>query len=217
MTKRLTILMGILKALLTAAPLLSAELPESVCYVRAALGDKVNDRGTGVLISNNPQRVGYVLTACHVVEENPQSLTVSFPSVSQTLEARLVAFKSDRDIALLSVRGAKAAHRGISFEPVSLRDQVFQMGFGNDKEPPGVVRGRIRSRASHLIISTSIARSGDSGGPLCNMSGEVVGIISACRENHLSDAGTYCGPIAGWKRLRQLCHENERSIVRMQR
>jgi serine protease Do len=142
--------------------------------------------GSGVVISE----AGQVLTAAHVVQTAEQ-IVVSF-SESVVVPARVVASSLTSDVALLQLEkvppGLVAARLGDS-NRVEIGDQVFVVGhpFGLDYTlTTGVLSARRRPKKTagtmtlREIFQTDAAiNQGNSGGPMFNMQGEVVGIVSA--------------------------------------
>jgi len=142
--------------------------------------------GSGVLISET----GQVLTAAHVVQTAEQ-IVVSF-SESVIVPARVVASSLASDVALLQLEtvppGLVAARLGDS-NRIEVGDSVFVVGhpFGLDYTlTTGVLSARRRPKKTtgtmtlHEVFQTDAAvNQGNSGGPMFNMQGEVVGIVSA--------------------------------------
>jgi serine protease Do len=142
--------------------------------------------GSGVVISET----GHVLTAAHVVQTAEQ-IVVSF-SESVVVQARVVASSLASDVALLQLEkvppGLVAARLGDS-NRVEVGDPVFVVGhpFGLDYTlTTGVLSARRRPKKTagtmtlHEVFQTDAAvNQGNSGGPMFNTQGEVVGIVSA--------------------------------------
>src|SRR2546425_95825 len=141
--------------------------------------------GSGVLISAD----GKVLTAAHVVQ-TADAIVVEFLT-GEVLKARVVSSEPAADVALLQLERAPldspAARLGDS-DVVEVGDQVFVVG-----APMGISHtltvGHIsaRRRPSDSASALSLAEffqtdaainEGDSGGPLFNMDGEVVSVVS---------------------------------------
>jgi len=141
--------------------------------------------GSGVLVSNN----GEVLTAAHVVQ-NAERVMVQFPS-GELIEARVLGSVPSADLALLRLE-----HRPIGVLPVPMGnsdsvevgDQVLVIG-----SPLGVSHtltvGHVSGRRqlnrtmgavfqAELLQTDAAINQGNSGGPMFNMAGEVVGIVS---------------------------------------
>jgi S1-C subfamily serine protease len=142
--------------------------------------------GSGVVISE----VGQVLTAAHVVQTAEQ-IVVSL-SESVVVPARVIASSLTSDVALLQLEtvppGLVAARLGDS-NRIEVGDPVFVVGhpYGLDHTlTTGVLSARRRPRKTsgtmtlHEVFQTDAAvNQGNSGGPMFNMQGEVVGIVSA--------------------------------------
>ena len=147
--------------------------------------------GTGFIISSD----GYICTNCHVVQ-NVDSVTVSVSD--KTYKAEIVGMDKITDIALLKIQG-KGNFKPIYFgnsEEVKVGDFVIAIGnpFGLDKTfTTGVVSGTARRQLdemgnSHIQTDAAI-NQGNSGGPLINLDGEVIGVNRAI----LSGAGGNIG------------------------
>lgn len=153
--------------------------------------------GSGVLISTD----GKVLTAAHVVQ-GADEISVRF-TTGAPVSARVVASASFADIALLQLAttppGAVVAAFGDSDE-LEIGDQIFTIGapYGaNHSLAVGWVSARRRpvtvyEDATALeVFQTDLAvYEGNSGGPLFNLRGEIVGIVT----HVLAKNGTASGP-----------------------
>src|ERR1700686_599877 len=143
--------------------------------------------GSGVVISSE---AGHVLTAAHVVQSADQ-IVVSF-SESVVVPARVIASSLASDVALLELEqvppGVVAARLGDS-NRIEIGDPLFVVGhpFGLDYTlTTGVLSARRRPKktAGTMILrevfqTDAAVNQGNSGGPMFNMQGEVVGIVSA--------------------------------------
>ena len=133
--------------------------------------------GSGVIISND----GYVITNNHVVD-GEQSLAVYFADGSRH-DAKLVGTDPLMDIAVLKVSEAVPA-----FVPLANSDAIqpgetaiaigSPLGDFRNSVTVGVVSALNRSVASMegLIQTDAAINHGNSGGPLLNLKGEVIGI-----------------------------------------
>ena len=143
--------------------------------------------GTGVVIKDD----GTILTNLHVVA-GAKKLRVTFFDGTET-EAFVVSVQADKDLAVLKPQkipdDLEAAILGSSQQLVP-GDLVVAVGFPYGIGPSvssGVVSGLNRHFKSPdgqhtlkgLIQFDAAANPGNSGGPLVNMSGEVVGIVTA--------------------------------------
>jgi S1-C subfamily serine protease len=141
--------------------------------------------GSGVLISPG----GRILTAAHVVEAADR-VTVRFAG-GAVVPARVVAADPMADLALIEAvqvpRDAIVARLGDS-DKVEVADQVFVVGapYGiSETLSVGYISARRRSRAEpgdlapvEMFQSDAAMAPGSSGGPMFNMQGEVIGIVS---------------------------------------
>lgn len=134
--------------------------------------------GSGVVISSE----GQVLTAYHVVEGVNQ-IDVKFSS-GLTLQAKLIDYDEFNDIAILDITGAgfKALPLSPKGQNVGLGEELFTIGTPADVDlgqsiSKGILSGK-RKIENRIYLQTDISVSpGNSGGPVLNMRGEVVGIV----------------------------------------
>ncbi len=141
--------------------------------------------GSGAVLD----RDGHIITNAHVVE-NAAEIRVRFHD-DRELPARLVGIDPVRDLALLKVDGASALLPVVPAEPYALEvgDWVIAIGnpFGlSHTLTKGIVSatGRaelINARTGyHDLIQTDAAiNEGNSGGPLFDMRGHIVGLNTA--------------------------------------
>ena len=166
----------------------------SVVHVRTQDEDKKNPQGelqdsgvgSGVVISEE----GVILTNLHVVQ-GAQRIQVTFADGTES-EALVIGVQPENDLAVI-----KAKRLPDDLQPATLGssqnlqpgDEVVAVGFPFGIGPSvsaGVVSGLNRSFGSEdktmmrgLIQADAAANPGNSGGPLINMAGEVVGIVTA--------------------------------------
>jgi S1-C subfamily serine protease len=135
-------------------------------------------------------KAGYVITNYHVVD-GARSVYVSF-SNNDSMKARIIGKDAATDVALLKVQASSRALKPLDLgnsDGVHVGDQVAAIGnpFGYDRSITlGIVSALHRSLTSPLgtpidrVIQTDAALNhGNSGGPLLNAQGEVVGVNSA--------------------------------------
>lgn len=149
--------------------------------------DKKNGSGTGVVIKDD----GTILTNFHVVS-GAKTLKVTFFDGSEA-EAVVIGVHPDKDLAVIKPQkipdDLEPAILGSS-QQLLPGDGVVAVGFPFGIGPSvsaGVVSGLNRQFKSPdgsqvlsgLIQFDAAANPGNSGGPLVNMSGEVVGIVTA--------------------------------------
>jgi S1-C subfamily serine protease len=143
--------------------------------------------GTGVVID----ATGLVLTNAHVVD-GARTVAVRLPDDTASRPARLLATSPSNDLALLQVedpRGLRAATFSPS-ESLAVGDAVVAIGNalaleGDLTVTRGIVSALGRSVAlpsgtiDNMIQTDAAISSGNSGGPLVNAAGQVVGINTA--------------------------------------
>lgn len=156
--------------------------------------------GTGVIISTD----GEILTNAHVVNDASE-IRVRLAGETEPREARLLAADVGNDLALLRMNGdgfdaATFADPG----SIHLGDEVLAIGFalGLDGDPSvtlGIVSALDRTIGTDgafldgLIQTDAAISSGNSGGPLVNAAGEVVGINTAVARDTTTSAATNVG------------------------
>jgi putative serine protease PepD len=157
----------------------------STVTVSADIGGGVS-LGTGVIISED----GEILTNAHVVE-GADEVRVRLMGESEPREVTVLAADRGNDLALLRMAGdGFEAATFADPDSVRLGDDVMAIGFalGLDGEPSvtlGIVSALDRSVGQGdvfldgLIQTDAAISSGNSGGPLVNAAGEVVGINTA--------------------------------------
>jgi len=149
--------------------------------------------GTGFIIDKE----GYILTNNHVVE-GADKITVTL-SDKKEYEAKVIGLDSKTDLALIKIEGTKdlvPLTLGDS-DKLQVGDWVVAIGnpFGLDNTvTAGIVSAKYRrslGTASYedYIQTDAAINQGNSGGPLMNTDGEVIGINS----NILSETGGSVG------------------------
>ncbi len=156
--------------------------------------------GTGVIVSSD----GEILTNAHVVD-GATEIRVRLAGETEPREARLLASDPGNDLALLRMSGDEF-DAAVFADPGSVRigDEVVAIGFalGLDGDPSvtlGIVSALDRTIGTEgafldgLIQTDAAISSGNSGGPLVNARGEVVGINTAVARDTATSAATNVG------------------------
>lgn len=139
--------------------------------------------GTGFFISEK----GYVLTNYHVIDEGTKIIVTTHSD--EEYEAEVIGYEENNDLALLKVEGTNFPYAEVgSSSELKVGDQVVAIGNAlstfTSSLTVGYVSGVDRvvdtdGVAMNMIQSDVAINSGNSGGPLFNMKGEVVGITTA--------------------------------------
>lgn len=141
-----------------------------------------------------------VVTNHHVIEEcTANDSTVSVTSMSETFDAIVYSWDEENDLALIGIRQSPPALE-LSDEP---SPGWWAMSLGTPYGLAGTVSiGNIMNVASGDVISTAPINSGNSGGPLVNSRGEVIGTNAWVRigDDHPQDWNVAVG-------LNKLCAE----------
>jgi len=148
-----------------------------------ARGARTSGQGSGVVFTAD----GLVLTNAHVVEGATQ-VTVTVPGDRRARPATVVGADASRDIAVLRVQdtdGLVVAPLGSS-QDVRVGQDVVAIGNalglrGDPSVTRGIVSALDRSigNLSGLLQTDAAINSGNSGGPLVNAAGQVIGINTA--------------------------------------
>jgi putative serine protease PepD len=139
--------------------------------------------GSGFVID----KAGHIVTNYHVVR-GASSIQVSF-SNNERIKAAVVGLDPSTDIAVLKVhvksRALKSLPLGNS-DAVRVGDQVIAIGnpFGLDRSVTSGIVSAVQRRIeapnqlsiSHVIQTDAALNHGNSGGPLLNAQGEVIGV-----------------------------------------
>ena len=167
-------------------PELYARLAPTVVVVRSQLADGRTALGSGVIFDEDAD----ILTALHVVADASR-ITVTF-SDGSTYEAKIFARQPDNDIAGIRALGhpdqLAVATLG-NPNALNVGDEAIVIGnpFGLEHSlSTGVISGLHRSvqppgadkPMTDLIQFDASVNPGNSGGPLFNREGDVVGIVS---------------------------------------
>ena len=147
--------------------------------------DKFVGSGTGFLLNKD----GYLMTCYHVIDK-AKDIYVEFPELSKQMKARVIVKDPKNDIAILKVDDpiTDSVYIKFSNEPIQTGDNIFTLGYphainGMGKEIK-FADGKISSKTGfngdiNSYQSTIPVQPGNSGSPVFNEKGEVVGMINA--------------------------------------
>jgi putative serine protease PepD len=153
--------------------------------------------GTGIIVSSD----GEILTNNHVVE-GATSVRVRLNGTTAPIMAKVIAGDAGNDLALLKLVNAKAltAATFADSESIAVGDPVVALALdGGPSVTSGIVSALNRTLTDSngaldgLIQTDAAISSGNSGGPLINLNGQVVGINTAVANGNSSRAANNIG------------------------
>ncbi|NEN23524.1 serine protease [Cryomorpha ignava] len=157
------------------------KLSDMIKYANPACVTIITDGGFGSGVVINSE--GYVLSAYHVVESVNQ-IDVKF-SNGLTLNADIIAYDYANDIVLLDINGSGFPALPVSIgTEVPLGEEVITIGTPASIDlgqsiAKGLISGK-RLIEDRVYLQADIAVSpGNSGGPLLNAQGEIIGIVQS--------------------------------------
>ncbi len=158
------------------------EVNPSVVSIAVDVSDDEQALGAGIIISAD----GYVVTNAHVME-NAQKIMVQTPD-GESFVAKLVGIDEKTDVALLKVQeplNLEAGHFGDS-DAIRVGNSVFAIGnpFGlGNSVSLGIISAKERDidkgQYDNFLQTDAAINQGNSGGPLFNMDGKIIGMNTA--------------------------------------
>ena len=151
--------------------------------VVSLIGEKTSGAGSGVIVSAD----GLILTAAHVTRGNDEMIVV-FPDGKQT-RCKVLGANYDRDVSLAKITAAGtypfvAVGDSDKLEPTTVVIGLGHPGGYDVRRTPPVRIGRISVKnMGGFLVSDCTLIGGDSGGPLFDLDGKVVGIHSSISES----------------------------------
>ncbi|HZC70931.1 MAG TPA: trypsin-like peptidase domain-containing protein [Jatrophihabitans sp.] len=193
----------------TSVSLATPEQEKGVVTIVSVLKyQNAESAGTGMILTSN----GEILTNNHVID-GATSVTVTVASTDRSYRADVVGTDPTDDVAVLQLRhasGLTTANLGDSSN-VQVGDAIVGVGnaggTGTLRASRGIVSALDRSitatdesgqnaeKLSGLIQVKAAIVSGDSGGPLYDASGDIVGIDTAASSHQAQDSTAYAIPI----------------------
>lgn len=161
---------------------MSGEPAAQVVKRRASSSDEPSASGSGFFISED----GLFISNAHVVED---ATKIEVKTVAGKKTATVLRIDKDKDLALLQVSLVKGTVSALNVKTnaVSLGLQVFTIGYPMIElqgSRPKFTDGKVSSSAGirddpdEMQISVAV-QPGNSGGPLADVNGDVVGVIVA--------------------------------------
>jgi S1-C subfamily serine protease len=171
---------------------IAAKIDPAIVDINTVVGSG-QAAGTGEIITST----GEILTNNHVVDRST-SIQVTIAGRSQTYTAHVIGVDPSADIALIQVDGSVSGLPTISFgtsSSVKVGDPIVAIGNAlGQGGTPAVSQGTITALDQTITASEGGSKSeqltgmlqsdatiypGDSGGPIVNSAGQVVGMITA--------------------------------------
>lgn len=171
-------------SLVLASSRTTEEIREAVVEVR----NEFFARGSGFFID----ATGLLVTNYHVVGGNDE-MFIRFDDREETVPARVVAGSACVDIALLQAEGGPYEYLEWSPDAPALQDEVKVVGFPNFTETISFQDGRVAKERAESprwggfvtnFTSSATTDGGNSGGPVVNASGEILGVHYASRSGN---------------------------------
>jgi S1-C subfamily serine protease len=165
---------------------------QGVALIDTVLGyEDASAAGTGIILTSD----GEVLTNYHVVQ-GATSIKVTIATTATTYTAQVVGHDETDDVALLKLKGASSLTTAtVDDDAVTTGDQVTAVGNAGGTDHLTAAEGKVTALGktittesedggadetlTHLIVTDADVVPGDSGGPLLDSDGEVVGIDTA--------------------------------------
>ncbi len=160
---------------------------EATVYIEVSNSRGIIASGSGFIYKD-----GYILTNYHVIESGTSYKIIT--SDNSEIDATYINGDEYYDIAILKIKEKtkKIATLGDS-SSIELGDTVFTVGAPLGKEYKGTITKGIVSGTNRMVsvelssgtylmevIQTDASiNSGNSGGPICNINGDVIGITSS--------------------------------------
>jgi len=225
--------------LVTAAPVKSGDIGDSSVAKAAeviapsivtidSVSDSGESVGTGIIITSD----GEILTNNHVVEGS-KTARVRLYGATNPITADVLATDPGNDMALIKLRNTTGLVAATFADPESIAvgDAVVAVGYalaldGGPSVTSGIVSALNRTLQldnetflNALIQTDAAISSGNSGGPLINMNGQVVGINTAVANGGFNSAANNIGFAIGVKevqRVNAILHDMAGGATRQQ-
>jgi S1-C subfamily serine protease len=194
----------IVKSVLPEVVSIDAKGPGSGSGQNGLFGGPAEDQGTGMIITSN----GEVITNNHVIS-GATTITVTLYGQTSALAATLVGADPSSDTALLRINSPPAGLQAVTFgdsTKLQVGDAVIAIGnaLGLSAGTPTVTSGIISATGrtvqagdstgatgetlQNMLQTDAAINSGNSGGPLVDSAGQVVGMNTAVASSSTGNA-----------------------------
>lgn len=135
--------------------------------------------GSGFVISKD----GYIVTNLHVVATSKKLNVIT--NDGENIEAKLIRKNENKDLALIKVNKTfNSAFDIFSDDTVKIGQEIFAIGTPNSIElgqtlSKGIVSGVRSNETENYIQTDASVNSGNSGGPLIDKNGVILGVVNA--------------------------------------
>jgi S1-C subfamily serine protease len=160
---------------------------------------RISSVGCGGLVTGSgfPIGNGYIVTNAHVVS-GTTAHSISSPN-GATYKATVILFDPERDVAVLQAPGF--AGPGLALGPADRGTQGAVIGYpggGSERISPAVVNGSVSAEGRDIYNQNLVTRQvfvlqasvhpGNSGGPLVDLQGRVLGMVFATSASNPNQA-----------------------------
>lgn len=165
------------------------------------LNAQLRDMGSGFIIDKE----GYIITCAHVISDPEDLETINVVLADKKeYKAQIIAIDYSVDLALLKIKADNLIPVNIGdSDKIASGDKVFVVGnpMGLEKSTSsGIVSAKDRYLGCYeyeaLIQTDAAVNPGNSGGPLFNMQGEVIGITSLGLSKYFTEGLNFAIPTA---------------------
>ena len=158
--------------------------------------------GSGFIVTED----GYIITNYHVVEDG-KTITVIMHNGDKYV-AELIGYESDNDIAIIKINSdnihkpvilGNSDNILIGEDVVAIGNPLGELTFSITKGIVSALSRTIQVDSENIISMFQVdcaVNEGNSGGPIFNMYGEVIGIVSAKYASDMIEGLGFCIPIS---------------------
>ncbi len=148
---------------------------EIVAYDKAGRSMAI---GSGFFISED----GYIVTNYHVIRGAYSLAVIKYSSAGAITSVKVSAYDANQDVAILKIETSGEKYLEFSTEAVKTGDTVYAIGSTlglTDTFTMGIISNPNRYiTGKHCLQFTAPISGGNSGGPLLNSEGKVIGVVT---------------------------------------
>ncbi len=134
--------------------------------------------GSGFFISED----GYIVTNYHVIRGACSLAVIKYASTGAVTSVKISAYDANQDVAILKIETSGEKYLEFSTEAVKTGDTVYAIGSTlglTDTFTMGIISNPNRYVAGKYCLQfTAPISGGNSGGPLLNSEGKVIGVVT---------------------------------------